>query len=190
MSDIDLIRSKLAKTPDFPKKGINFVDFLPILRDPAAFETLITHIVHHITSSVLPTLNEAPSSNASKKIDAVVGLEARGFLIGPIIALRLGAKFVPVRKAGKLPGTTISVTYEKEYGEDSFELQEGAIEAGDNVVVIDDVLATGGSAMAAGELIAKAGGKTVKYIFVIQANSLKGWEKLDAPTYSIIGIDQ
>jgi adenine phosphoribosyltransferase len=147
-------------------QGVNFVDFLPILRDPAAFETLITHIVHHITSSVVPSLNANPSSGATKKVNAIVGLDSRGFLIGPIIALRLGAKFVPVRKAGKLPGKTISATYEKEYGEvsqsrsseqftsfthaptltnpkDSFELQEGAIDAGDNVIIVDDVIATG-----------------------------------------------
>lgn len=98
------------------------MDFLPILRDPVAFETLITHIVHHITSKTLPSLvpNDASSP---KKIDAVVGLDARGFLIGPIVALRLGAKFVPVRKAGKLPGKTLVATYEKEYGSvRSFEL--------------------------------------------------------------------
>jgi len=106
-----------------------------------------------------------------------------------VIALRLGAKFVPVRKPGKLPGKTISTTYEKEYGEDSFELQEGAIQAGENVVVIDDVLATGGSAKAAGDLVAKAGGKTMEYIFVIRASSLKGWEKLDAPSYGLIDIE-
>ena len=86
-----------------------FLDIFPILRDPRAFETLITHFVHHLTSKTIPTL-------PAKKIDVVVGLDARGFLLGPIIALRLGAAFVPVRKKGKLPGQTATVSYEKEYG--------------------------------------------------------------------------
>jgi len=86
-----------------------FLDIFPILRNPVAFETLITHLVHHITSH---TLTNSPT----KKVDVIVGLDARGFLLGPIIALRLGAAFVPVRKAGKLPGDCISASYEKEYG--------------------------------------------------------------------------
>ena len=89
-------------------QGIVFHDIFPILQDPRAFETLITHLIHHITSHTL--------RNSQEKIDVVVGLDARGFLLGPIIALRLGAAFVPVRKAGKLPGQCIDATYEKEYG--------------------------------------------------------------------------
>ncbi|KAF8303415.1 adenine phosphoribosyltransferase [Clavulina sp. PMI_390] len=190
MADVEFIRSKLTMTPDFPKKGINFLDFLPILRDPLAFETLITHFVSHITTKTIPSLPSSPSPSVKPvKIDAVVGLDSRGFLIGPIIAMRLGAKFIPVRKAGKLPGKTISATYEKEYGSDSFEIQEGAIEEGDHVIVVDDLIATGGSAKAAGELVAKSGGKTVEYLFVIGLTFLKGWDKLDAPAYSIIESD-
>ena len=86
-----------------------FLDIFPILRDPVAFETLITHLIHHITSQTIP-------KSPNKKIDVVVGLDARGFLLGPIIALRLGAAFVPVRKKGKLPGECASASYEKEYG--------------------------------------------------------------------------
>lgn len=95
--------------PDFPKKGVTFCDILPVLRDPVAFESLLTHIMSHIFNVTIP-------SSPSKKIDVVVGLDARGFLLGPIIALRLGAAFVPVRKSGKLPGQCVSATYEKEYG--------------------------------------------------------------------------
>jgi adenine phosphoribosyltransferase len=128
MADIELIKSHLTEHPDFPKKvrieyhsactqfsgrlatqGIVFLDIFPLLRNPTTFETLITHIVHHITSS---TLSKSPS----RKIDVIVGLDARGFLLGPSIALRLGAAFVPVRKQGKLPGKCVTVTYEKEYG--------------------------------------------------------------------------
>jgi len=180
MADVELIRSKLGVHPDFPKKGIVFLDFLPILRDPVAFETLITHILYHITSHTIPT------SSPKKKIDVIVGLDARGFLLGPIIALRLGAAFVPVRKAGKLPGETISATYQKEYGADSFEIQLGGIKEGDNVIVIDDLIATGGSAKAAGDLVKAAGGITLEYLFVIGLAFLKGHEKLDAPAYWII----
>ncbi|CAE6419496.1 unnamed protein product [Rhizoctonia solani] len=197
MGDVEYLRRLLGVHPNFPKRGITFLDLFPILRDPVAFETLITHLVHHITSQTIP-------KTESKKIDTVVGLDARGFLLGPIVALRLGAAFVPVRKKGKLPGKCTTVTYEKEYGADSFDMQEGAIPSGANVVIIDDLIATGrcsylysfhgtdvfsdagGSAKAAGELVAKQGGKTVEYIFVVGLPFLKGHEKLDAPAYSII----
>jgi len=116
----------------------------------------------------------------------VVGLDARGFLLGPIIALRLGASFVPVRKKGKLPGECTSADYEKEYGKDSFEMQCGAIPSGGSVVVIDDLIATGGSAKAAGELVRKQGGNVMEYMFVIGLPFLHGTLKLDAPTYVMI----
>ncbi|CAG8706377.1 11058_t:CDS:2, partial [Acaulospora morrowiae] len=104
MSDIDHVRSLIKAVPDFPKKGILFQDIFPVFQDPIAVETLINHIVKQITT----TFNE--------KIDVIVGLDARGFLLGPIIALRLGAAFVPSRKKGKLPGKTISAEFVKEYG--------------------------------------------------------------------------
>jgi len=182
MADIDYLKSKLTAHPDFPKKGIVFLDIFPILRDPIAFETLITHLIHHLTSHTITT-------SSSRKIDVVVGLDARGFLLGPIIALRLGAAFVPVRKQGKLPGACDSATFEKEYGTDSFEMQADAIKPGQTVVVIDDLIATGGSAKAAGELVAKQGGKTLEYLFIIELLFLKGSTKLDAPVYSIVQSD-
>ncbi|KAJ7591144.1 phosphoribosyltransferase-like protein [Mycena floridula] len=179
MADIALIKSHLHPHSDFPKKGIVFLDFFPILRNPVAFETLITHFVHHLTSE---TVSKAPSG----KIDVIVGLDARGFLLGPIIALRLGAAFVPVRKAGKLPGRCVSATYNKEYGTDSFEMQADAIQPGQTVVVVDDLIATGGSAKAAGELVTKLGGKTLEYLFVIELLFLQGASKLDASVYSLV----
>ncbi|KIK65349.1 hypothetical protein GYMLUDRAFT_348604 [Collybiopsis luxurians FD-317 M1] len=182
MSDVDYLRSKLTAHSDFPKKGIVFLDIFPILRDPIAFETLITHFMHRLTSHTIPSI-------PSKKVDVVVGLDARGFLLGPIIALRLGAVFVPVRKKGKLPGTCVNATYEKEYGSDSFEMQSDAIKPGQSVIIIDDLIATGGSAKAAGELVVKLGGKTAEYLFIIELAFLKGGSKLDAPVYSIIQSD-
>jgi len=101
----------------------------------------------------------------------------------------LGAAFVPVRKRGKLPGECVVASYEKEYGTDSFEMQIGAIEPGQTVVVIDDLIATGGSATAAGELVAQQGGKTLEYLFIIELVFLKGGDKLDAPIYSIVQAD-
>jgi len=183
MADVAYLKSLLTEHPDFPKKGIVFLDIFPILRNPVAFETLITNLVHHLTSETI-------AKSSSKKIDVVVGLDARGFLLGPIVAMRLGAAFVPVRKKGKLPGQCVTVTYEKEYGEDSFEMQADAIQRDQNVVVIDDLIATGGSAKAAGELIAQCGGKTLEYLFIIELSFLKASEKLDAPMYSLVKVDE
>ncbi|KAI8849004.1 adenine phosphoribosyltransferase [Chytridium lagenaria] len=177
MADIEYVRSKLRAIPDFPKKGILFQDIFGIFQDPLAVETLVTHIVHHLLSSGLP------------KVDAVVGLDARGFLLGPLIALRLGAAFVPVRKAGKLPGETTSAEYVKEYGTDVFEMQVGAIKPGQNVIVIDDLIATGGSAKAAGQLVAQNKGKVAEYVFFIELTALGGAKALDAPTYSVLKYD-
>jgi len=179
--------SKSHETPsDFPKKaitqGVDFLDIFPILRDPVAFEALITNLLYRLTSHTMPSLHGG-------KIDVVVGLDARGFLLGPIIALRMGAAFVPVRKRGKLPGECLSVEYEKEYGTDVFEMQAGAIQPSQNVVIIDDLIATGGSACAAGKLVAKQGGKTAEYLFIIEIAFLNARSKLDAPVHSIIQVN-
>ncbi|KAG8955716.1 adenine phosphoribosyltransferase [Tulasnella sp. 424] len=156
------------------------------MRDPVAFEVLITHLVHHIASSTTVT----PVSSGAKKVDVVVGLDARGFLLGPIIALRLGASFVPVRKKGKLPGECVTAIYEKEYGSDSFDMQADAIAQGDRVIIIDDLIATGGSAKAAGALVKQLGGQILEYVFIIELAFLKGRGQLDAPVYSMIEIDE
>lgn len=182
MADVAFIRSQLTAHADFPKKGIVFLDIFPLLRNPIAFETTITNFLHHLTSQTIPR-----STNG--KIDVVVGLDARGFLFGPIIAMRLGAAFLPVRKKGKLPGQTVSVTYEKEYGADVFEMQADAVQAGQTVIVVDDLIATGGSAKAAGELIKQQGASVLEYLFIIELAALKGCAQLDAPTYSIIQSD-
>ncbi|KAG8752376.1 adenine phosphoribosyltransferase [Serendipita sp. 396] len=183
MADVQKLREKLGIHPDFPKKGINFLDIFPIFRDPILTELLISHLVTHI---VTVTLANSPE----KKIDAVVGLDARGFLLGPLIALRLGAGFVPVRKTGKLPGETVQVMYSKEYGTDEFAMQADSIAPGSNVIIVDDLIATGGSAQAAGELVKKLGGNTLEYIFIIGLNFLKDRWKLDAPVYCMIESDE
>ncbi|KIM21364.1 hypothetical protein M408DRAFT_104977 [Serendipita vermifera MAFF 305830] len=182
MADVQKIRDKLAVHPDFPKKGINFLDLFPVFRDPVLTELLISHFITRIVSVTLPR-------SGVSKIDAIVGLDARGFLLGPIIALRLGAAFVPVRKQGKLPGKTVQAEYQKEYGADIFEMQAESISPGSSVIIIDDLIATGGSAQAAGELVKKMGGNTLEYLFVIGLTFLKGGEKLDAPSYAMIECD-
>ncbi|KAI5480601.1 hypothetical protein MNV49_000297 [Pseudohyphozyma bogoriensis] len=173
------LKSLLGVHPDFPIKGIVFLDLFPILRDPVAFEELINAFMTHIFCEVLPNA-------LRKKVDVVVGLDARGFLLGPIIAQRLNAAFVPVRKPGKLPGKCVSVTYEKEYGKDSFEMQEDSIKEGQNVIVIDDLIATGGSAWAAGELATKLGGTVLSNLFIVEIEFLKGKDKLKGSTFAII----
>ncbi|KAG0307929.1 adenine phosphoribosyltransferase [Dissophora globulifera] len=172
--DLKRINSLIREIPDFPKEGILFKDIFPLFQDPIAVEMVITHIVNYINTHI------------DKKVDVIVGLDARGFLFGPIVAMRLGAAFAPVRKAGKLPGATIQVKYEKEYGHDIFEMQEDSIKPGQNVVVIDDLIATGGSAKGAQELIEKMHGNVLSFIFMIELEFLKGKDVLSAPVYSMI----
>lgn len=211
---------------DFPQTGVRFCDILPVLRDPIAFESLITHLLHHIFNVTLPRLREGAKDPRAVKIDAVVGLDARGFLFGPQLAQRLGAAFLPVRKRGKLPGENVQAEYIKEYGkvrtmtgtrtygsqrriilsamdavvadvsapnsilQDVFELPSRSIATTHggpaNVIIVDDLIATGGSAGAAGELVRKVGAKTVEYLFVVAIPFLKGEEKLDAPSYQCV----
>ncbi|EST08808.1 Phosphoribosyltransferase domain protein [Kalmanozyma brasiliensis GHG001] len=200
MSDVAHLKSLFRFYDDYPKKGIRFCDILPVLRDPLAFELLITNIVSHVFTHTIPTLSDSSPvpatplepgavSYGNRKIDAVVGLDARGFLLGPILAQRLGCGFVPVRKVGKLPGACVQASYMKEYGEDVFEMQQDALAPGSRVLVIDDLIATGGSAKAAGELVKKCGSQVVEYVFVVAIPFLKGADQLDAPSYHLVEVD-
>lgn len=167
-------KQAITQTPDFPKPGILFEDIFPIFTSPAHHLALIEAYELQIKELNIGTP------------DVLVGLDARGFLLGPTLALRAGCKFVPVRKAGKLPGKLETVTYEKEYGSDSFAIQTNSIKPGDKVVVVDDLIATGGSAAAAGTLVKKCGGQLLGFIFIIELTGLKGRDKLDAPVYTLI----
>lgn len=175
-SQTELFRQAITQTPDFPKPGILFEDIFPIFTSPPHHEALIRAYELQIQEIV----------GVGNKPDILVGLDARGFLIGPTVALRFGCGFVPVRKAGKLPGALQTVTYQKEYGEDSFAIQDNSIPAGSKVIVVDDLIATGGSAAAAGELVKKCGGQLLAYIFIIELVGLNGRSKLDAPVYTLI----
>ncbi|KAK3807840.1 MAG: adenine phosphoribosyltransferase [Benniella sp.] len=172
--DLKRINSLIRDIPDFPKPGILFKDIFPLFQDPIAVEMVITHIVNYINTTI------------EKKVDVVVGLDARGFLFGPLVAMRLGAAFAPVRKAGKLPGETIQVAYIKEYGTDTFEMQADSIKAKQNVIIIDDLIATGGSAKGAQELVEQLGGHVLSFIFLIELEFLQGKSSLTAPVYSMI----
>ncbi|KAI9838877.1 MAG: adenine phosphoribosyltransferase [Sarea resinae] len=170
------LRRALRRFPDFPQPGILFEDILPIFANPSLHAELIRALELHILSS----------STGAKKPDIIVGLEARGFLFGPTLALRLGASFVPLRKKGKLPGPTVTATYKKEYGEDVFEMQSDAIKPGQTVLVVDDLIATGGSAACAEQLVSKLGGVLIGHIFIIELGFLKGRDKLNAPVYTLL----
>ncbi|KAJ1922180.1 adenine phosphoribosyltransferase [Mycoemilia scoparia] len=166
----------IREYPDFPKKGILFRDVLPIFRDPKAVEVLIDHLSEK--------LSEINAKNGGSKIDVVVGAEARGFILGALLAQRIGAAFVPVRKSGKLPGKVSSVVYEKEYGPDTMEVQYGSIQANQNVVAIDDLLATGGTAGAVERLVMEQGAKIIANLFIVELVDLEGAKKLTAQVYS------
>ncbi|KAA8645558.1 hypothetical protein EYZ11_006759 [Aspergillus tanneri] len=169
------LRSALRQFPDFPSPGILFEDILPIFADPVLHESLLRCLELHLLEA-----------HADQKPDVIVGLEARGFLFGPSLALRLGASFVPVRKKGKLPGPCETQGYEKEYGQDFFQMQADAIKPGQKVLVVDDIIATGGSAYAAGELIKKMGGVLMAFVFILELEFLKGRDKLGGPVYTLL----
>jgi len=157
------LKEKIRNIPDFPKKGIMFRDITTLLQDPKATKKAIKGMLK-------PFENE--------KIDAVIGTESRGFIFGGIIAYELGVSFVLVRKPGKLPFTTEKASYEKEYGSDELEIHKDAIKKGDKVLIVDDLLATGGTGQAVKELVEKLGGEIVGFCFLIELSFLEGKEKL------------
>ena len=162
------IKAKIRDIADFPNEGIIFKDITPLLKDPEILNFAVNALIE-------------PFKNSD--ITAVVGMEARGFIFGSLAATALGVGFIPLRKPGKLPHDTEAVDYDLEYGSNRLEVHTDAIQTGDRVLVIDDVLATGGTAKASCELIEKLGGKVVACGFVIELNDLNGRQKLD--NYSI-----
>lgn len=157
------LKEYIRTIPDFPKKGIMFRDITTLIKNGSAFSYAVDAIAAHYKE---------------EKIDIVVGAESRGFIIGAAVAYNLGLGFALVRKKGKLPSETISSTYELEYGTDTVEIHKDAVEPGQRVLVIDDLLATGGTASASVELVEKLGGKVISTAFIIELVDLKGREKL------------
>ncbi|KAI4339821.1 hypothetical protein MLD38_024721 [Melastoma candidum] len=166
------ISSSIRIIPDFPKPGIMFQDITTLLLDPKAFKDTIDLFVERYKD---------------KKISVVAGIEARGFIFGPPIALAIGAKFVPMRKPRKLPGKVISEEYSLEYGTDKIEMHVGAVQEGERALVVDDLIATGGTLCAAIRLLERVGVTVVECACVIELEELKGREKLsDKPLFVLV----
>jgi len=166
------LKAKIRNVPDFPKPGILFYDITTLLRDPQGFRDVIRSLSEPF---------------GQKGIDLVVGMESRGFILGGAVAHELGAGFVPVRKPGKLPSSTVRESYALEYGTDSLEVHDDAVTKGQNVLIVDDVIATGGTAKATAALVRRLGGNVHALAFLIELEFLKGREKLQGENvYSVL----
>ena len=173
-SEIQGLAELIRSVPDFPKKGIDFKDITTLLQDPRAFKRVVDHFTERY---------------ADKAVDAVVAVEARGFILGGALAYRLDAGFIPVRKKGKLPYRTYEVTYDLEYGRETIAIHQDALKQGQNVVVLDDLLATGGTTRAVLELVERFDAKVLEVAFLIELTFLKGRERLTSyPVYSAIEL--
>lgn len=173
MSDLKLL---IREVPDFPKPGINFYDITTLLKDAAGWREVIDALQAHY---------------AGTPVDVVVGIEARGFIFAPAIAYALGAGFVPVRKPKKLPAETVRVTYDLEYGTDTLEMHKDAVGQGTRVLIVDDLLATGGTAAAAARMVEGAGGEVVGLGFVVELTFLDGRAKLPGrEVFSLLQYDK
>ncbi|CCJ34683.1 MULTISPECIES: adenine phosphoribosyltransferase [Caloramator] len=167
------LKEKIRIIEDFPKKGISFKDITTVLKDGEAFKDVIDKIVEIVKD---------------KEIDLVVGPEARGFVLGAPVAYALGVGFVPVRKPGKLPADTLKYEYSLEYGNDALEIHKDAIEPGQRVLIVDDLLATGGTISAVAKLVEELGGVVASMGFVVELTGLNGREKLEG--YDVFSLVQ
>ncbi|MGB7220254.1 MAG: adenine phosphoribosyltransferase [Vicinamibacterales bacterium] len=161
---MEQLKSKIRHVPDFPKPGILFYDITTLLGDPEGFRAAVDSLA-------------VPFEN--RGIDIVVGIESRGFIFGSAVADRIGAGFAPVRKPGKLPSTTISATYALEYGTDTLEIHDDAVKQGQRVLIVDDLLATGGTARATAGLVKRLGGDVHALAFLIELAGLNGRRQLE-----------
>ncbi len=169
------LKSKIREVPDFPKKGILFYDITTLLKEKEAFAEIISQLTEPFRE---------------QKIEKVVGIESRGFIFGTAVAQQLHAGFVPVRKPGKLPYKTIEEPYQLEYGSDRLAIHEDAISQGERILIVDDLLATGGTISATVNLVKKLGGDIVSVAFVIELSALKGRDRLSGiPIVSVLQYD-
>ncbi|MFA4906326.1 MAG: adenine phosphoribosyltransferase [Candidatus Margulisiibacteriota bacterium] len=164
------IKSRIRTVPHWPKKGIMFRDITTLLKDPVGFKICIDEFIKRYEK---------------RDIDVVVGIDSRGFILGGAIAYLLGKGFVPVRKKGKLPAETEKEEYALEYGTDTIEIHKDAIEKGQKVLIIDDLIATGGTALAAAKLVKKLGGEVVEFGFIVDLPDLGGHKKLEQHGFSV-----
>ncbi len=167
----DFLKSYIREVPDFPKPGILFYDITTLLKDKIGFAKLIDSL---------------GQCYIGRRVDLVLGIEARGFIFGPALAYRLNAGFVPVRKPKKLPAETAKWTYDLEYGSDTLEVHKDAIQPGQTVIIVDDLLATGGTARATTQLVESLGGKVASLAFVVELDFLQGRNKLAG--YEVVSL--
>jgi adenine phosphoribosyltransferase len=165
------LKKLIREVPDFPKPGILFYDITTLLKAPAGLKTAIDAL---------------KSRYASADVDLVLGIEARGFIFGPALAYRLNAGFVPVRKPKKLPAEVARMTYDLEYGQDTLEVHKDAIQKGQKVIIVDDLLATGGTAKATTKLVESLGGKVESLAFIVELDFLSGRKKLEG--YDVVSL--
>src|SRR5213082_1545195 len=174
--DCGPLKKLIREVPDFPKQGILFYDITTLLKDKVGFATLIDALSEHYLE---------------EKVDLVLGIEARGFIFGPALAYRLNAGFVPVRKPKKLPAETVKHTYELEYGTDTLEIHKDAIQKGQRIIIVDDLLATGGTANAVVQLTKSLGAEIAGLAFVVELDFLKGRQKFDGiDVFSLLHYDK
>jgi len=166
------IKSRIRTIEDYPKKGIMFRDITTLIKDPVGFRLVIDNFTQHYIDGKV-------------KFDVIVGIESRGFILGGALAYTLGKGFVPIRKKGKLPAKTVKQEYELEYGTDIIEIHEDAINKGDRVLLIDDLLATGGTALASASLIEQLGGKIAEMAFIVNLPDVGGEKKLQGKGYKL-----
>ncbi len=166
------IKSKIRTIPDYPKKGIMFRDITTLIKDPVGFRLVIDNFTQRYISGDI-------------KFDVIVGIESRGFIIGGALSYTLGKGFIPIRKAGKLPAEKISHEYELEYGTDKIEMHKDAIDNGARVIIVDDLLATGGTALAAAALVEKMGGIVSEMAFIVNLPDVGGYKKLRQKGYTV-----
>src|SRR5882762_3121596 len=176
MTDTDYLKSLIREVPDFPKAGILFYDITTLLKDKDGFHSVIDGLKHQYREA---------------QVDVVLGIEARGFIFAPALAYALNAGFVPIRKPRKLPAECVSVTYDLEYGTDSLEMHKDAVGHGHRVLIVDDLLATGGTAAAAARMVREAGGEVVGVGVVIELTFLNGRQKLaGTDVFSLLQYDK
>ena len=169
------LKKVIREVPDFPKEGILFYDITTLLKDPRAFSKVIDSLCERYIGA---------------DIDAVLGIEARGYIFGATMAYRMGKGFIPVRKPGKLPAKVVQESYSLEYGVDTLEMHADAVENGQKILLVDDLLATGGTAAAACRLVEKAGGKVVECCFMVELTFLNGRDKVGPDrVYSLLQYD-
>jgi adenine phosphoribosyltransferase len=171
------IKSRIRSIPDYPKKGIMFRDITTLIKDPVGFRLVTDQLTQRYLSGEVD-------------FDVIVGIEARGFIMGGALSYTLGKGFVPIRKKGKLPADVVSQAYELEYGTDMVEIHKDAFEKGTRVILVDDLLATGGTALAAAALIEKLGGVIVEIAFIVNLPDVGGEKKLQDKGYKVYSLTE